>query len=233
MKNCFVRTLNYQRLEELCEELLGPAGGAEMAAVVGRAGRGKTTAGERIVTMNQSCVYALYKEGDSQTDLLREICFALSGARPGIRRRCHELIQDEMSAQRRLVIVDEVDRMPKACLHSLRNIHDLCRVPILMIGEEVLPKRLASEERLVSRTRRNLLFGPVSQPDVAEFYRSAMGQVPDPSELATLTRHSGGSFRRVRMDALSVERILKVSSLKRITADVVREVVKDDGHVDD
>lgn len=228
MKNCFVRTLNYQAFEELCRELLGPAGGAEMASVVGRAGRGKTTAAERIVTMNPSCVYVLYKEGDSQTDLLREICFTLGGVRPGIRRRCHEMIQEEMAVQRRLVIVDEVDRAPKSCLHTLRNIHDLCRVPILMIGEEHLPKKLASEERLTSRTRRHLPFGPVTQPDVAEFYRSAMGHVPDAADLAALTRHAGGSFRRVFMDAITVERILRASGLPRITADVVREVVKED-----
>lgn len=228
MKNCFVRTLNYQRFEELCRELLGPAGGAEMAAVVGRAGRGKTTAAERIVTMNPSCVYVLYKEGDSQTDLLREICFALGGIRPGIRRRCHEVIQDEMAAQRRLVIVDEVDRAPKSCLHTLRNIHDLCRAPVMMIGEETLPKKLASEERLVSRTRQHLAFGPATQPDVAEFYRTAMGHVPDPAQLALLTRHSAGSFRRVLMDAMKVERVLRASGLARITAEVVAEVIKED-----
>lgn len=232
MKKCFVRTLNYQRFEELCEELLGQPAGVEMAAVVSRAGRGKTTASERIVTMNKACVYLLYKEKDSHNDLLREMCFSLGGERPHYRRHCQEMIQDEMAGQRRLVIVDDADRMPSSCLNTLRNIHDICLVPVLMAGEEALKRKLERERRLISRTRRIMVFGPASQPDVAGFYKDAMGHVPNPPELAALTRHSGGDFRNVIKDALAIERIMKSSGLKSITREAVREAVKGGNHDD-
>ena len=56
MKDVFIATQNFQKMQALCDELLGPALGVEMAAVTGRAGRGKTTAAERIYAANENTV---------------------------------------------------------------------------------------------------------------------------------------------------------------------------------
>ena len=226
MKDIFINTKNYQRMTALCEELLGACLGVEMAAVVGRAGRGKTTAAERIFTTNPNTVYVLYHEAWSFSELLREITFKLCGTRPRFRQQCFEMIQTEIGNKRRIIMVDEADRMNLKVLNVLRNIHDVCKTPILLIGEEDLRNKLSRERRLISRMRDMLSFGPVIQADVVVWYRQAMDMSLPPDLAAKLLSHAQGDFRNVLTDALAVERIMQASGIGAITERVVDEVCK-------
>jgi len=122
--------------------------------------------------------------------------------------------------------VDDADRMNSRCLNGLRNIHDICHVPILLVGEEKLAANLARERRLISRTRQVLHFDPVSQADVSVFYREAMNKALKPELAGQLLRHSQGDFRAVLKDALAIERKMKASGLKDITTQLVASVCK-------
>lgn len=231
MQNVFIPTQNFQKFDRLCEELLSSSVGIEMAAVIGRAGRGKSTSAERVVTMNPNVIYVLYKEGDSHLDLLREIAFVLTGGtRPRYRQRCFEIIQGDLAQRRRIIIVDDADRMNTRCLNGLRNIHDICHVPILLVGEEALAGNLSRERRLISRTRDVLHFEPVRQPDIVVFYRKALGLDLAPELAVKLLRHSDGDFRAVLKDAIKAERVMAASGIKKITEQVVNEVCKEEGY---
>jgi len=226
MKDIFINTKNYQRMTALCDELLGASYGVEMAAVVGRAGRGKTTAAERIYTTNTNTVYVLYHEAWSFSELLREITFRLCGTRPRYRQVCFEMIQNEIGNKRRIIMVDEADRMNLKCLNVLRNLHDVCHTPVLLIGEEDLKNKLGRERRLISRLRDTLSFGAVCQADVAVWYRQAMGMQVPPDLAGKLLKHSQGDFRNVLTDALEAERIMQASGIGALTERVVEEVCK-------
>lgn len=229
MKEVFIATQNFQKMQALCDELLGPALGVEMAAVLGRAGRGKTTAAERIFAQNPRTVYVLYHEDWPYNELLREITFRLCGERPRLRQKCFDMIQGELSAMRRIIMVDEADRMNLKCLNVLRNIHDVCKVPILLIGEEVLARNLARERRLISRVRCMMSFEAVSQADVAVFFNQAMGQKLSPEMAARLLKAASGDFRRVLTAAVRAERLMKSTGLNTITDRIVDEVCKNGG----
>jgi len=226
MKDIFINTQNYQRMTALCDELLGASLGVEMAAVVGRAGRGKTTAAERIYTTNPNTVYVLYHEAWSFSELLREITFKLCGTRPRFRQQCFEMIQTEIGNRRRIIMVDEADRMNLKVLNVLRNIHDVCKTPVLLIGEEELNNKLSRERRLISRLRDMVSFGPVNQADVVVWYRQAMDMQVPGDLAAKLLNHAQGDFRNVLTDALAVERIMQASGIGAITERVVDEVCK-------
>jgi DNA transposition AAA+ family ATPase len=226
MDNVFIKTRNFQNFQVLCEELRASAMGIELAAAVGPAGRGKSTAAERTVTMNPDIIYILYKEADTYLDLLREIFFVLTGSRPRFKQACFEIILNEMAQRRRVIVVDDADRMNSKCLNGLRNIHDICRVPVLLVGEEKLTANLARERRLISRTRQVLQFDPVSQADVSVFYRESLKLAVKPELAGQLLRHSQGDFRVVLKDAISIERKMKASGLKEITAQLVANVCK-------
>ena len=226
--DCFVPTVNFQRFEALCNELLNSSVGIEMAAVTGPAGRGKTTSAERVVVQNPATIYVLYEQemGASIPALYRAIAFRLTGQRLHTTSACSQAIKEELAYSRRLIMVDEAESMGARQLNALRNLHDTCRVPVLLIGEKSLKAKLARENRLLSRTRSLLEFAPVSQMDLVVFYKSALG-LTLPAELAVkLLRHSGGDFRPAIKDALAVERLLKANSLSEITAKVVDEVCK-------
>jgi len=172
MKDVFIPTQNFQRFQELCGELLGSSMGIELAAVLGRAGRGKTTAAERMVTMNPQTVYVRF--------------------------------------QRRFI----------------RDFHDVCKIPVIMIGEESLRAKLERERRLVDRVREELAFEPVVQGDVVVFYRKALELGLKSEHAARLLDHAKGNFRKVKKDAAIVERVMKVSGIKEITESVVKDVCK-------
>lgn len=226
MKNIFIETENYQRAMALCDELLGVCYGVEMAAIIGRAGRGKTTAAERIYTNNPDTIYVLYHEDWAYTELLREITFRLCGTRPRYRQACFEMIQNEIGNKRRILMIDEVDRANLKCLNVLRNIHDVCKTPILLIGEEDLKNKLSRERRLISRMRNIISFEAVCRADVLVWYREAMGQQLSSELAAKLLRHAQGDFRNVLTDALEAERIMQASGINALTERIVDEICK-------
>jgi len=222
----FIATENYQKTSELVNELIATAYGVEMAVITGRAGRGKPTAAERIYATNPGTVYVLYQEGWSYIELLREITFRLCGTRPRYRQTCFEMVANELAAKRRVIMIDEADRMNLRCLNGVRNIHDICRVPVLMIGEEALASHLEAERRLISRVRASIAFAAVSQADVVVFFSQALGQKLTPDYAARLIKHAGGDFRRVLTGAVRAERIMRASGIDTITDAVINAVVK-------
>ncbi len=224
--NIFIQTVNYQRLTAMCDDLLSVALGVEMAAVVAPAGRGKTIAAERLFSQNPQTVYILYQEDWSYTALLREIVFRLCGTRPRSRERCVEMIQNDLATKRRVIMIDEADRMNLKCLNVIRNLHDICKNPIMLIGEEDLKAKLMRERRLTSRVRSVLDFEPATQADITVFYMQAIGQRITPEQTSKLLRHSHGDFRNILTDALSAERKMKASGLTAITDKLVDEVIK-------
>lgn len=226
MKLEFVPTQNFQRFQSLVDELLSDSFGVEMAAVIGRAGRGKTEAAGRVFTMNAQTTYMLYEEGFSLVDIYREIAFRLAGTRPRYRQTCLDVIRAELARQRRVIMVDEADRMNLKCLNGLRNLHDICHVPVLLIGEEQLKSNLGHERRLISRVREIVSFEPVSQPDVVIFYRKCMDLALTPEQAAKLVRHSQGDFRVVITDAVYCDRMLRASGITAMNDAVIDEIIK-------
>lgn len=224
MKDIFIPTQNYQKTKALIGELLGPVLGVEMAAILGRAGRGKTTIAQRVYATNNQTIYVLYHEGWSHIELLREIAFRLCGTRPRFRQVCFEMIQKEMAVKRRIIMVDESDRMNLKCLNVLRNIHDVCRVPVLLIGEDDLQNKLSRERRLISRLRSALSFDPVLQADVVVFFKNSLGIHLTPDITGKLLKHSQGDFRNVITDAGKIERMMKASSIEAITDRLIDKV---------
>lgn len=226
MKTVFIPTQNYQRLEGLCQDLLEQSVGIEMATVLGRAGRGKTTAAERIVALNPDVIYVRFEERLSYVGLIREIAFQVAGIRPNRTQACFEMIDEEFKRHRRLIMVDEADRMSLKHLNTMRDFHDVCRVPVVLIGEDALKARLTRERRLVSRIRTQLTFEAVEQSDVVIFYRKAMELPLNKEWAAALLKHAQGDFRLVLKDALSIERYMAASEMKEITQELVDQVLK-------
>lgn len=224
MKDVFISTENFQRFEALYEELLAPGHGVELGGVVGRPGRGKSTSAKRIVAMSASAVYIRCDEWMTTTELLRDVAFAIAGVRPGLSRQCKEIIRDEMARSRRVILVDEADRLGLRHMNGLRDLHDQFYAPVIFIGLESLKTKFLRDDRLDGRVRAIVEYKPVNQTDVSVFYRQALDMAVKPDHAAALARHCRGDFRRVVQDALKVERILESSGLKEITAGVIKEI---------
>jgi len=229
MRDEFIATSNFQKTEGFVHELLGPPQGADIIAITGLTGFGKTTACHRIYVTNKQTILVYYREGMSFTELLREITYLLCGKRPRFSQSCFEVIREEMANRRRLIMVDEIDRADLKCFNILRNIHDILKIPILLIGENALTTKLEREPRLISRLRGIVRFEPVSQADIVVFYKKAAGLTVNPEHATKLLINSNGSFRNVSTDAVKIERMMKASGIESITDRIIDEICKN-GH---
>ena len=151
-RDVFVKTENTSRFFELADELIDPEGDltSSIGMVIGRAGRGKSFAARRYAVNVDNTIYVLYVDGFSLVDVAREIAYEFSGLRPRFFRACLELIEDASITNRKLVIIDEADKMPKKTFEMLRSINERCALPMILVGEESLKKILESERRLKS-----------------------------------------------------------------------------------
>jgi DNA transposition AAA+ family ATPase len=229
MKEVFVSTPNYQRFEALVNELTENRFGVEMAAVVGQAGRGKTTAAERIGTQSDNAVYVRHQERFSPVGLLREVAFCFAGTRHRNTDTCFELIEAETRQRKAILMVDEADRLSLRHLNMLRDLHDTCSMPVVLIGEEKLHNKLGQERRIRSRIRDEIKFEPVSQSDLAFYYRKALGIQVEAAHGAELAKHSEGDFRFMVRDAWQAEYLMKVNGLGKLTDDLVKTICNGKG----
>jgi len=226
MRDQFIPTINYQKLLALVADLLGRILGLEMATLIARAGSGKSVACRRIAAMNPLVILVSFAGWLSSAGILREIAFAVAGARPRSTQACFDLLERGLNDSRRLIMVDESDRMSLRHLNILRDLHDRLSVPIILVGEEVLRSKLCQERRLISRISHELVFQPVAAADVCLFYQRNLDLEVSTKAAGALTAHAQGDFRLVVKDALRIERSMKASGLSGITEDLVREICK-------
>jgi len=226
MKDVFISTGNFQKFEAVFNDLRANRYGVDMAAAIGRAGRGKTTACQRLATQYAEAIYVRPLDFGSPVAVLREVAFAVGGVRPRATAACYDVMKSELSNGARVIIVDEADRLGLKHLNALRDVSDHFTAPVILVGEEPLAHKLRQERRLYSRLRDTLTFGPITPPDVLFFYRRALRQALTPAQSARLARHGEGDFRLVIKDALKAERIMTATGLKEINDRVVDEVCK-------
>ncbi len=223
-KDVFIKTENVKHFEALCDELIDPEGDltSSIGMVVGRAGRGKSFAAKRYAVMHTDSVYVLYIDGFSLIDVAKEIAYELSGVRPRQFRACVDVIDEATFKRKKLVIIDEADKMPKKYFEMLRGINERCALPIVLVGEENLRKNLESERRLKSRIRDIVAFSGIDVVDIAAFYSAAMGMSLKSDVLEALHKRSSGDFRLVVKDAMSIARILNANEINTVSMEIIK-----------
>ena len=226
MKPEFIETSNTKRFFEICNELSDTSSmiGPSLAMVTGPAGRGKTEAARRFATQTEA-IYIPPLNTRTPAMVLRELAFELAGMRPIRSDTCLNIIGEEMHKERRLIIIDEADLLAIQILEMLRNVNERYACPILLIGEDDLKGKIASRRRLASRIRRRLEFGPVTQQDVAFFFKQSLVVAP-PAVTALIQQHAKGDWRPVLTAALGIERAMKASGTSEITVEMTKDVLK-------
>jgi len=228
MKNEFVATQNVTTFNDACAELESPASliGPSIGMVTGQAGRGKSEAAKHYAAQTEA-IYLPPLNVRTPTMILREITFELCNVKPGRSDTCLAMIGEEMGKQRRLIIIDEADLLTMQVLEMLRNVNERFSCPILLIGEQELKGKIASRRRLASRIRRRVEFAPLSQPDIALFFRKALDLKPASEVISEIHRYAAGDWRPVLSVAIEIERALRASGLEEASLDLVREIIKE------
>ena len=215
-----VKTENVSRFFTLADDLINPEGSlsSSLGMAIGTAERGKSHTAKHYVQRNPNSVYVQYIEGSSRCQMLRQICYQLTGTRPYSFGACVATLEEVGKIQRKLVIIDEADKCPLAILEMLRGVNEVCQLPFLFVGEEGLKGKMDSVPRLHSRVRKPIcVFNPLTISDVSVYYSMSAGISLDQPTLEKLFRRARAGFRTLANDSQALAKIANASGISTIT----------------
>ena len=223
MKNVFLVTRNVSMFREAMGVLedveMGQPG---LGLVWGRAGRGKTEAA-REYAVRTGAVYLRVMEGWTPRGMLAALCKEITGTEPRTTEACKNTLMDAFGRFRRLVLVDEADRLRRVeMIEHLRDVHDETGAPIVLIGEEHLHAMISARRRLWSRVTQTVGFGPISVEDIILFAGRAAGLKMRPDAAGAVEKRSGGDFRLIYLDIRDLERMARTNHTDEIAMEMVQ-----------
>ncbi|HXE96787.1 MAG TPA: ATP-binding protein [Dongiaceae bacterium] len=169
-----------------------------MAVLYGFSGFGKSTAAAYI-SNKMSAYYIECKSVWSKKAFMENLLKAM-GISPG--RTVSEMLDqicEQLAKSGRPLIIDEMDHIvEKVAVEVVRDIYEGSKAPILLIGEERLPGKLAKWERFHGRIMEWAAAPPADLHDakvLADFYCAGVTVAED--LLTAIHGKSNGSVRRI------------------------------------
>lgn len=209
---------NVARLTQLIDRCQTRAIGLPgMGCFHGRAGLGKTTAGIYATNRFNACHIEALPFGGVK-GLLGMIVAEL-GLRPA--KNVNALFNQaaaDLARTGRPLILDEADHLLKpVIIETVRKLHDMTGVTIILMGEEQLPQKLQQWERVHGRMLSWVGAEPATAEDVdhlARIYARGIEIAPDLK--AALLAASRGSIRNVSTNLAGVTEFAQVRGLARV-----------------
>lgn len=163
--------------------------------------------------------------GDSWTrrTFLRAVLKEL-GREPGLRTSTSDLASQVIQVlgddPRRPLIVDEADKLvDKGMIEIVREVHEFSQAPVILIGEEKLPGKLLSFERVHNRVLDWLAAQPCDLEDAGLLAEAFAPKVEVADDLLKLIRdQSGGRARRIVVNLNRVAEFARNKRLDKIDA---------------
>lgn len=152
-------------------------------------------------------------------DLSRELC---GPRRPyGVADRRY-MVTDACSRLRLLLIVDEANLLDPSCFDFYRELHDLCKLPIVFVGTSSLLQRLSRSSRLDSIGTRVSFTLELKSPTLSEL-KAALPNVPEPVLVRAWAR-SGHNLRLFRFILTEMRRAVATRPGLRPTPTLVDDI---------
>lgn len=218
-----IATKDFMDVYALCNGLANPDSSltASIGLVIGDAGMGKTTAVQRFAAEHSSAAYVLYM-GFNRNALFKEIAEAVVGRSARSYYDNLQLIMGATRIYRKLIIIDEADRMPLSMLEDLRTLNENGRVPILLVGEPKLAATVKKADRIESRIRKpRITFSPIDAPTLATLYDECCGLKLSEKVTKTLLKMAHGDFRVAANDMQNLVRIMNINRKSELTQEVI------------
>ncbi|WP_246104365.1 AAA family ATPase [Treponema pectinovorum] len=223
-----VLTPSVSNFQALADDLSNPDGtmSSSIGMAIGTAERGKSHSSHWYVQQNQNAAYVLYVDGSTKVQLLRDICDSIAHTRPYSFGHCLSTLEETCKYSRRLIIIDEADKLPVQHLEMLRGINERCNLPILLVGEEGLKTKTDRVPRLRSRIRHPIvLFERAIPVDIIAYYHEAAGIDIDRATAEKLCKHANGGFRSIVNDSIAISKMSKASGINTITENMLEKLI--------
>lgn len=220
MKSKIVLVNNVARLAEAGEALIRRAHGMPgMGLVHGETGYGKTTAVTWYVTRCNGVyvrAWATWTPSAMLTAILRELGRSARGS-------CAQMMSEAIEAlalSGRPLFVDEADYLvdSKRMCESLRDLHDMATVPVVLIGMGGIDERLAHRKQLTGRVMQDVRFQPLNEEDAQRLAHELCDVKVQPDLVAALNREAAGSTRLVVVGLARIEQWAKSRGKASVSA---------------
>lgn len=223
-----VATPDFNAVYGLCNGLIDPKSSltASIGMVTGVAGRGKTTTVRRFAVEHPGVVYILYM-GYSKSSLFRVIAEEMTGRSFSSYYKNLQLILEATRAWRKLIIIDEADRMPLNLIEDLRTLNESGSVPLLLVGEPALASMTKRADRIESRIRKpRIEFHPLDYVVLSTLYKEACGLTLTKGVAEKLVKAAGADFRVAANDMQNIVRLMNINHQSVLTERLIDEFRK-------
>jgi DNA transposition AAA+ family ATPase len=113
--------------------------------LTGPAGIGKSVAAKVYASEDMNCIYVrLQSTHTSPTAFLRKLAEACRVDSAGSRSATMDAIVTRLRGSHRLVVLDEWHLAERPLYETIRDLYDVCEIPIALIGTEEVSKRVQS-----------------------------------------------------------------------------------------
>lgn len=188
-----------------------------MGCFHGPAGFGKTTAGVYVTNKFRACHVEALPFGGAKK--LLEMIVTELGQRPS--RTVSTLFDQaahELARTNRPIIIDEADQiLTDRIIETVRHLHDKTLVPVILMGEELLPQKLRRWERVNGRILDWVAAEPATMQDVGFLAPIYAPRVTISEDLKTaLLAASAGSIRNVSTNLANLAAFAAIKGLTRV-----------------
>ena len=224
----FVKTKNVRNFQALMSGLDLAEGEGRFGLVWGQAGRGKTRTAQWYSADNNSVylrVLAIWST--SELDFLCTLARELGVLTPPRRKAAaFQAVLDKLVMDPRPIILDEIEKLHPRFLEFLRDLTDLSGAAVVFVGEENLVDHLMHERRVWSRVFQQMQFEPINPSDIIFYAAEAAGLEVGKDAAQVVAASSGGDFRLVRRDVVSLAQICRAKGTKEVTAEMATIAAK-------
>lgn len=221
MRNKMAVTKSVAALQVAYEQLEGRGHGIPgMGLVHGYTGAGKTTAVTWLVNRTRG-VYVRALRTWTPNTMLAKVLAELQIQPRGRNAEMVDQITTALLESQRPLFVDEADYLLKDAdmIETLRDVHDVAGVPVVMVGMEGIEKRLRARPQLAGRISHWVEFLR-SDIDDARAVTDTVCEVQVADDLLELLHgQAGGSVRNIVVGLARIEQFAKANGLTSIGAD--------------
>ena len=223
MNKLFVKTSNVKNFIGLMNNLIDKSNeGPKIGLIYGDPGLGKTQTAVWWAT-NNDAVYVRAQNKMTCRWLLEKIVYEL-GESPS--RKMADLIEQCITHLRlkpQVIIIDEVDYLINRhrIVETLRDLHDLTGVPIVLIGMQEAKTKLGKYRHLYDRISEIIEFKPFSKDDL-DVIVEELSEIKITDEAKEIFFEKTNRFRQVIKGISLLENLAKTNGLNKIDVKQVK-----------
>jgi len=218
MKKVFVKTKNVKKFITMMHNLQNRAEGVPgMGLVYGEPGLGKSQT-INWWALKQNAVLITAKNGMTKRWFLRDLVNELGEVSNAITDNLFNTAVNKFIEKPRMLIVDEVDYLVNTSktIETIRDIHDMTGIPVLLVGMGSVDKKLKRFRHLFDRITEIYKFEPFDYEDIKEIITS-LCEVPVDDEVIKLVSARMNRMRQIVKWITKAEELAKTNGYKTIT----------------